>query len=364
MTTKRVTTYIIIIALVLFILLLSMAFPLVTNSADFSIYNSGWNGCSRLAVRTYDTGRFTPNLELSSGEEMEIVHRDIVSYDLQPELSTMVFLGPKRDFDAQETDHIHNFLINGGNVLLADDIGRGNSLLNALEGTDSRFVRDPVLDLSFEKKPHFAVAYDLKDHPITKNVSHILLNKPTAIEPDENATSLVYTSRASWLDKNRNGIWDLGEPKGGFPVLTVEPYGRGSLVLLSDPSVLINSMLDKLDNRIFANNILGYISAEKDNVIFDESHREQNIVYALVYTTNYPSNRVAYGVIMIAMITSIFIVIPEERVNVYERIKHLIIREKEIDDRDPVKKLLNQHPDWNENKLMMINERFAAQRDD
>ncbi len=364
MKTKRITLYIITIAFVLFLLLLSMAFPLVTNSADFSIYNSGWNGCSRLAVRTYDTGRFTPNLELESGEDMEIVQRDITSYDLEPARSTFVILGPKRNFDSQEIDYLHNFLIEGGNVLLADDVGTGNSLLESLDGTSSRFVKDPVLDLSFEKKPHFVVAYDLREHHITNNVSHILMNKPTSIEPDQNATSLIYTSRASWLDKNRNGIWDQNEPKGGFPVLSVEPYGRGSLILLSDPSILINSMRDKLDNGIFTNNLLGYISRDRENVVFDESHREENIIYTLIYTTNYPSNIVAYGVVAIALITSIFIMIPEQRTVLYERIKQLLVRDKQTDDGDPVKKLLNQHPDWNENKLMMINERFTPQRDD
>jgi len=84
----------------------------------------------------------------------------------------------------------------------------------------------------------------------------------------------------------------------------------------------------------------------------------------LIYTANYPSNIVAYGVVAIALITSIFIMIPEQRTVLYERIKQLLVRDKQTDDGDPVKKLLNQHPDWNENKLMMINERFTPQRDD
>ncbi len=364
MKAKRVTTYIIVIALVLFLILLSMAFPLITNGADFSIYNRGWNGCSDLAVRTYEAGKLTPNLELDSGEEMEVVTKDITSYDLEPGASTIVFLGPRKDFDPREINYIHNFLTAGGTILLADDSGSGNTLLAGLEGTTSRFTTDPVLDLSFEKKPHFVVTYDIREHEMTDGVSYILMNKPHALEPDPNSTSLVNTSRASWLDKNRNGIWDKNEQKGGFPVLSVQDYGQGKLILLSDPSVLINSMQDKLDNRAFANNILGYISADRDNIVFDESHREQNIIYTMIYTTDYPSDRFAYGAVVIALITSVFIMIPEQRIAVYGRIKKLLVRDNEDDDEDPVKKLLNQHPDWNENKLTMINKRFATKRDD
>ncbi len=363
MNGKKATIYISVVSLVLLILILSMTSPMVTNSADFSIYNRGWNGCSRLAVRTYESGRFTPNLALDTGEELGVANRDLSSYDIEPEKTTIVILGPSTNFNSRDITYIHNFLQQGGILLLGDDFGSGNTLLDGLEGTRSRFIQTPVLDLSFEKKPHFAVAYDIEEHQLTQGVEHLLLNKPATMSADENATILVHTSRASWLDRNDNGIWDKGEPRGSFPILSLESYGDGKLILLSDPSILINSMHDKLDNSELINNLFVFISSDRENIIFDESHRDHNIIYNLVYTVSYPSGSIAYGVVTVALITSIFIAVPEQRDGFYRWVRVSLFKEKK-EDGDPVRKLLNKYPHWNENKLVMVKKRFAVKRDD
>ena len=67
---------------------------------------------------------------------------------------------------------------------------------------------------------------------------------------------IASSSIASWLDSDANRAQDIGEPKGPFPVIARERLGQGSIILLSDPSVLINGMREQLDNAVLADNLL------------------------------------------------------------------------------------------------------------
>jgi len=52
--------------------------------------------------------------------------------------------------------------------------------------------------------------------------------------------------------------------------VTAERVGNGTVVVVSDPSVFINSMLDQPDNRAFA----GRTTANSSTVLLDYSHTE------------------------------------------------------------------------------------------
>ena len=355
---KKVTMYIVLISVSLLILLMTMAAPILTTGADFSVYNSGWNGCSDLAVRSYEAGTFTPNLRLDNGQSIAVEQKDITSYRINPERSTFIFLGPDKEFSDQDADHIHEFMSEGGTVLLADDFGKGGSLLKKLNTTSS-FLGKPILDLSFEKKPHFGVAYDISDHPMTENVSFVLTNKPTGISPGRNATVLMKTSSASWLDSNENEIQDQGEVQKEFPLLTIEDYGAGQLILLSDPSIMINSMNEKLDNDILVENIMGFVSDGRADVIFDESHREVNLVFDLVYSFRYPSRELSFMMLILAIGVTAMIFVPSLKEGLFSGVVFLLhLFRKEEDRGDIVEKVLSNHPDWDEHKLKTIYNRM------
>lgn len=354
---RRVTVYMITAAVAALILLFSVSAPLLTTQSDFSIYNTGWNGCSDLAVRTYQTGKFTPNVRLSNGKEMEVVQKEINSYEIEPNSSSILFIGPDQSFNGPEADYVHRFMLQGGNVLLADDFGTGNSLLNELN-TTSRFIGSPVLDLSFEKQPKFSVVFDLAEHPMTENVSSVLLNKPTAISKDANATALMKTTQGSWLDKNNNGSKDQDEDYGSYDVMTVEDYGLGKLVLLSDPSILINSMRDELDNRQLGNNLLNFITEDRESVVFDESHREMSVVYTIVYTGDYPAKTLSLMAVFFGLLVSVLLFVPEFKYGVVKILDRVLSIFGEGEDEDVVTKVLNNHPEWEEHRLIWIEDRL------
>jgi len=346
---KRFAIYLSVVSVIALIFFLSMVAPVVTTSADFSIYNTGWNGCSSLAVRTYRTGSFVPNLELADGGEMEVVQRDLTSYEADPRTTSLVFIGPDKPFGGAEASYVHDFMDRGGRVLIADDTGSGNTLLERLNTTSSFHGRS-LMDLSFEKSPHFPVIYDIREHQITEGVDMLMLNHPTALRPDQDARVLANSSSASWLDDGA---------KRSHPILSVESYGDGELILLSDPSVLINSMLDKRDNRVFMENLMDYLSHERDRVIFDESHRSMNIIYSMVYNYQPPSETGVYMLVLAGLTVTTALFLGYD----WKRLLTLPLRYLQKDEPDEVvEKVLNENPDWDERKLRMIYERFSNER--
>ncbi len=361
---KKVTLYIIVASIVLLILFFSLSAPVLTTDADFSVYNPGWNGCSDLAVKTNEMGKFTRNLKLENGESMEVTQKELTSYSIDANSSSLVILGPKERFTESEADYIHSFISKGGIVVLSDDFGEGNSLLKKLN-TSSRFIGKPVLDLSFEKKPDFGVAYNIRDSEITKNVSHVLLNKPTGIIPDKNSTSYLNTSEASWIDRNNNGMHDPGEKRRNVPLLTMEEYGQGELILVSDPSIFINSMREELDNKVLTNNILNYASSDRENVIFDESHREVNLIQGMVYRGKYPSKLITSLIVVIGLGVSLFLVVPGFKNIIIKAVMFMlsIFVHNEEDD-DIIDGLMEEHPQWDRDKLKMIYDKFKEPQDE
>ena len=261
------------IAIAVVLLIISMAAPIVSTSADFSIFNSGWNGTSKLAILTYKAGKFVPDFQIrSTGTEITITQLGLDEIKLDPATSALIVIGPGKAFTSSEGQIVGDFVRNGGELLLADDFGTGNSLLSAM-GAVSQFSNQLVMDLSFEKQPEFSVVYDLRTDPSTENVSTLLLNYPSSLTISGDTEIIASSSIASWLDTNGNRLQEWGEPRGPFPITARERLGTGEILLLSDPSVLINGMADQMDNGIFGANLIDEVCNGRTAVFFDESHR-------------------------------------------------------------------------------------------
>ena len=161
----------------------------------------------------------------------------------------------------------------GGNDPAAQLLSTANGLLESI-GASSRFSGKLLMDLSFDKRPEFSVLFTFADDQLTDGVSKLLLNHPSSISAGASAEILAESSVASWLDTDGDSTRDLSEPKGPFPVLAREEVGNGMVLLLSDPSVLINGMVSQLDNGLFADNLVSVACEYRTSVYFDESHRE------------------------------------------------------------------------------------------
>jgi hypothetical protein len=216
--------------------------------------NQDWNGCSRIAS-------LTANRTL------------LLSYDksLPNTTSLLAIIGPSVNFTERESSNIRKFLDNGGVVLLADDFGTGNSLLEWLN-VSARFSNQPLADLYYySKNPDFPIVTDFSPNPVTDNLSAIVLDRPSYINSanSSSVTKIGYSSPFSFVGPTGNGRPSTNETINSYAVLATVGIGSGLLLLVADPSMFINDMIGLYDNmRLFQN----ALRMGNGSVIFDAAH--------------------------------------------------------------------------------------------
>ncbi|MFW3145675.1 MAG: DUF4350 domain-containing protein [Thermoplasmatota archaeon] len=345
--------YLLIMGIGVVLFLFSVMVPVLSSNADFSIYNSSWNGCSELGKDVYSTGSFLPTVDVSGSTEDRIVHNSFseLKGELKPADSVILIIGPDLEFDSKEGSFMHDFLLRGGTLLLADDVGTGNGLLGYLN-TSTRITGELMVDLSFMKSSEFSVTTELADHEVTRNVSQLLLNYPSTISASPRARSIVNSSKTSWLDLDEDKVLDGSEPEGPFPLLTIESYGKGELIVLSEPSLLINQMREKMDNGIFVSNLISYVSSGREVMVIDESHRDLTnpVQLANLFISDFNTEE-KVGIMVGVTLLFLFFNTPLPR-KLLRTVKTFLARvlsegiglEKETVD--PVQVVMAKHPEW------------------
>jgi hypothetical protein len=231
-----------------------------TSSAAFGAYNAGWDGAAELRSTAEERGA-----------ESDVVLNTTRYGTVPADRSVAVVLSPDRAYADGEAERLRTFVERGGTLVVAEDYGpHGNALLAAV-GASARFDGAPVRDeRRHHRSPALPVATNVSASPLTAGVSGLTLNHGTVVESGD-ATTLVATSGYAYLDANRNGELDEEESLDAYPVVTVERVGSGRVVAVADPSLFINAMLDRPDNRRFVANAFDV----HDRVLLDYSHAER-----------------------------------------------------------------------------------------
>ena len=222
------------------------------STTDYSIYNSGWNGLSKL-------------VEL--GVKPISIYDDLID---RAENTTLIVI-PRTDFREQEIQLLKQYLLKGGILIIADDTGRANKLLSSItKGVEivNITIRDPGF---YYKSP----LLPLVNITINESRYKIVLNVPGYLEVSGNEWRIIgRTSKYSFIDLNNNGIRDPHEPQGPFPIVAYRDVGLGRLYVVSDPDFMLNSMLNVGDNVAFINNVL----ANGREVYIDVRHLELSVI--------------------------------------------------------------------------------------
>ena len=223
-------------------------FPVKT---DFAAANDSWNGCREISR----AGEIQP---LTSLHQLPPFH---------PGITLLVI--PYADFSEAELSRLRCFVQDGGRLVLADDYGTGNQVLSYLE-LAARFsgerLRDPVF---YYRTQNFPEIGGLRPDSLMEGVDRLVLNHATALEGVGPEEVLASSSSFSYLDENDNGKPDGAEPQGAQPVISRHPYGAGRILLVADPSIFINAMLETAGNPVFVDNI---ISSGAAPLYLDQSH--------------------------------------------------------------------------------------------
>ncbi len=234
-------------ALVIMLIMTTWFLPL---DEDFRVENPLWNG-----ARDISTDFTAKPLE------------SLTDLPASPQGATLVLV-PYLDFTTEELDQLNRFVREGGRLILADDYGHGNQVLEYL-GLKTRFSGETLLDpLTNYKNKQFPRIIHLEADPLTANTESLVFNHATCLINTANTSTLASSSSFSFLDQNDNGIWEEDEPVGPLPVVYRHNLGSGQVILVADPSLFINSMRTIDENNSFIQNIV----ATTTRLYIDQSH--------------------------------------------------------------------------------------------
>ena len=369
---RRAVGYVLVYLASASVFVLPLTMPILRSASDFSIYNTGWNGCSQLALELYRSGKkvypiHTPFAAITQPED--------------PAGTALVIIGPTRAFTRGDAEYVAQFARLGGTVFIANDFDQGNSLLEHMD-LELRFSGEPVVDLGFQKDPSIVECnVRSKGEGLTANLSSFLLNRPTAIvgKIPQNATIHATTSRMSWLDTDRDGGWDRtaerDERRGPFPVLASLPYGEGEILVLSDPSIFINSMITQTGNRQLHANLISYLTrARVERIYIDEEHHIlANPIELFTVVVRREPDYLRLATVWVLVTAVLFVVHPRLRrvaMQVLDGLMAVSLWMLSLGARrggagqasDPVAQCIKEHLDWDEHTLRRIADRATRQQ--
>lgn len=220
---------------------------------DFMASNIMWNG-----IRNFSSEFGADNID---------------SLDNLPDLPEKAVLVaiPYLEYSDEELSKMKRFVDDGGTLLLMDDYGYGNSVLAYL-GVSPRFTNKPLLDPLFcYKNQSIPQITDFAPGVKESDIDVIMLNHATTLINVIESEAIAWSSSASFLDINENGVLDQGEPKGPFAVAAEFQLGKGTLALVSDPSIVINAMVGRDDNYDFIRYLTRH-KGEQKGMLVDSSH--------------------------------------------------------------------------------------------
>lgn len=201
-----------------------LALPALAKPLDPT--DDGWDGLSQLVALARS--------EIPDGHLVVVAQR--LDLDRLEVTDALVLVHPEREIDP---DDLSAFMRSGGRVILMDDYGTGDVLL---EHFGIRRVPLPERpNAMLRSNPVFAVADAVGVHPLVRNVERVVTNHATGLSEDRLTPLLVVRGR------------------GEDVVLAVAGVvGKGRLVAVGDASVAMNAMLRYPGNLEFARGLIRF----------------------------------------------------------------------------------------------------------
>lgn len=228
----------ILIAIILILLTLGAAGAhLQTTTTDLSRFNPGWSGTAAFysLAGSMDAEILTPGTN-----EPDPADRYII-------------IAPK---DASPSGIAEQVLQNGGSVIIADEEGDANQLLEAL-GSRMQIVPGNVSSIDMEfASTRTIIATVSGNHTLLDGISTLTFNRPSSIT---GGTPLVTTSVLSWTDTTGSGRPGAGASLGRYTLIAREEVDPGEIILIADASLFATTMQEVRqlhDNRQFLENML------------------------------------------------------------------------------------------------------------
>jgi hypothetical protein len=203
-------------------------------AGPFDLGGRDWEGCADLvdmAKSELGAARVVPTSRLDL--------RDLKRED------GVILLHPERSLDVES---LSRFMRAGGRVILLDDFGTGDALLQHFGMQRVPLPAHPAEAL--RGNPALAIAEPASPpHPVVNDVTRVVTNHATGLKhPD---LSPVLKVRADHQAAGHGGDADV-------PVAVAGAVGQGRLLVVGDPSIVMNSMLRYPGNKAFARGLFKY----------------------------------------------------------------------------------------------------------
>ncbi|WP_312907562.1 DUF4350 domain-containing protein [Natronosalvus caseinilyticus] len=330
--------------------LLALGVVTSTSAAAFGLYNPAWDG----------TSEFRAHVAADDTVEHNLV-RDTQAYTEREANDTVAFvIAPDEPYSSEDATRVRTFVENGGTLVVFENFGEpGNALLNdvgAEARVDGRLLRD---ERYHYRGPPMPIATEVANHTVTRGVDQLTLNYATAIDPG-NATVLVTTSNYTYLGDEETDLEEV-EDLQAYPVATTENVSNGSVVVVGDPSLTINTMFDQPDNAAFLTNLY----AGHDRVLFDISHAGNlpPLTAAMVSVRASPLAQLGAGLVGIGLVAAL---VRSDR----STLKRVLARRRgqrtaataKALERSPealsedewAERLRHRHPEWDDDRIRRV----------
>lgn len=225
-------------------MMLPIGVPMIKTFSDYSMFNRDWNGCSKFAKKIYQNNyKIVPIISPYN------------TYDFNQKNGVLFIIGPSLDFSDNEVEQVREFLNNGNTIVIADDFGTANQVLEKLN-ISAKVSKNRVNDMFYYLNDDLIITCRIKNdfgNSITMNVpSYVNLNE--GINEGIILTSLVSSS---------------GKKEKAYPIMVETKYSSGKIIIISDPDIFTNGMYEF--NNEFLEEFLAYLNSEV--YFFDEAHR-------------------------------------------------------------------------------------------
>lgn len=325
--------------------MVTLVFGASTSTSAFSAYNHGWDGTSDMRTAVDE-----------SGTELTVAQR-VSRYDsVAPRRTAAVVLSPTEPYGTEATV-IREFVRAGGTLVVAEDYGTGGNDLLGNVGAEARFNGTALRDeRNAGPSPAFPRAAAAGNHTYSQNVSGLMLNHGTVIDPG-NATPLFHSSPFSYLDENGNAELDTSETLRRYPVVTMEQVGDGRVIAISDPSIFLNAMLAESDNQA----LLDSLATAHAQLLFDVSHATQLPLLIQIRVLLQQSS-VAMATAGIVSILAVFWLFTQPTSPAWLNRQPDAVDSPELSTEAIAAGVRSRHPEWDDQRVQRVTDSLMSYR--
>jgi hypothetical protein len=311
------------IIFIILLVYLTTSLSVLQAPDDFSPTNTAWNGMSNFVLG-----------------DRPLILQNLTSLPPNGQGFVLMEVGPSIAFTNIEARAVSSFVQSGGTLVIADDFGSGNTLLQGM-GLSTRFTGSLLADPLFNFRNSWLVNIPRVE---MSNVSSLAFNYATTLSvADAGAQTIGLSSDFSYIYPTQPGENISNTPHGPLPVLAKVPFGHGEVLLVSDASVFINSMLGRNGNSALMRDISIGI------VLLDTSH-----------LTVGPATRIrafelgAYSILSLSEFKYTVVLLSLVGVMTY---RFGVSTPREDDE---LKRVMEEHPEWDERKLKKLKEAMES----